>query len=87
MAKKAVELKFHAPDAKHVSLAGTFNNWDTSSNLAKKDRQGDWVVKVSLTQGKYEYKFFVDGSWLTDYKCLQTVPNGLGTTNSVLVVK
>lgn len=87
MAKKAVELKFHAPSAKRVSLAGSFNNWDTRSLSAKKDRQGNWAVKVNLNPGKYEYKFVVDGSWLNDPACRACVPNSLGSTNCVLLVK
>lgn len=87
MAKKAVQLKLRAPGAKRVSLAGTFNNWDANSILAKKDRQGSWSVTVSLNPGKYEYKFVVDGSWLNDPNCKECIPNNLGSANSMLVVK
>lgn len=87
MAKKGVELKFHAPQAKKVSLAGSFNNWDSNSLSAKRDRQGNWSVKIELNPGRYEYKFIVDGSWLNDPSCRTCVPNGLGSTNCVLVVK
>lgn len=86
-AKKSVELKLHAPQAKKVSLAGSFNNWDPSSLSAKKDPKGTWAVKASFMPGKYEYKFVVDGSWINDPNCRETVPNNLGTANSVLVIK
>ena len=85
--KKEVELKYDAPQAGTVSLAGTFNKWEKGSLLAKKGRNGTWSVKVALLPGKYEYKFVVDGSWLTDPSCKQSVPNSLGSANSVLVVK
>ena len=87
MAKKAVEFKLRAPEARRVSLAGTFNNWDSNSVLAKKDRQGSWSVKVNLNPGRYEYKFVVDGSWLNDPDCKERIPNSLGSANSILVVK
>ena len=85
--KKEVLLEYSAPQANKVSVAGTFNNWDANSLSAKKDRKGNWMVKVALPQGKYEYKFVVDGSWLTDPHSKEVVCNNLGTQNSVLVVK
>lgn len=85
--QKATEFTLSAPNAKRVSLAGSFNNWDTSSLSAKKDTKGNWSVKVSLKPGKYEYKFFVDGSWINDPKCRGCVSNNFGTQNCVVEVK
>lgn len=87
MAKKTVELKLHAPQAKRVSLAGTFNNWDANSLLAKRDTRGNWAVRATFSTGRYEYKFVVDGSWINDPNCRENVSNNIGSTNSVLVVK
>jgi 1,4-alpha-glucan branching enzyme len=87
MAKKIVRFKLYAPQARRVSLAGNFNNWDTNSLFAKKDKSGDWIVSVNLNTGKYEYKFVVDGSWMNDPACKSCVPNNVGSTNCVLVVK
>lgn len=84
---KEIEFKLNAPKARKVILAGSFNNWDTKSISAKKDAQGNWAVKVSLVPGKYEYKFFVDGSWLNDPRCKSCVPNNFGTQNCVVEVK
>lgn len=87
MAKKIVKFKLNAPQAKRVSIAGNFNNWDTNSLLAKKDKSGSWTVSASLNPGKYEYKFVVDGSWINDPACKSCIPNSLGSTNCVVVVK
>ncbi len=87
MAKKIVRFKLNAPRARRVSLAGSFNNWDAGSLLAKKDKSGNWAVSASLNPGKYEYKFVVDGSWINDPVCNSCVPNTMGSTNCVLVVK
>lgn len=84
---KPVEFKFHAPQAKRVSLAGSFNNWDTRGVSAKRDSRGNWKAKVALKPGRYEYKFFVDGSWLNDPRCSACVPNSLGSQNCVIEVK
>ena|SRR3989338_6682962 len=84
---KEVLLEYTNPQAKKVSLAGSFNNWDTSALSAKKDRKGNWSVKVALAPGRYEYKFVVDGSWITDPHCRENISNSLGSANSVLVIK
>lgn len=84
---KAAEFKLYAPQAKRVSLAGSFNDWDTAALSAKKDAKGNWAVKINLKPGRYEYKFFVDGSWLTDSRCTSCVSNAFGTQNCVMEVK
>ena len=87
MGSKAVEFKFYSPQARRVSLAGTFNNWDTKALSAKRDSRGNWAVKVNLKPGRHEYKFVVDGSWLNDPRCTSCVTNSLGTQNCVVEVK
>jgi 1,4-alpha-glucan branching enzyme len=84
---KLTEFKLYAPRAKKVVLSGSFNNWNTSKLLAKKDSKGNWMVKVGLKPGKYEYKFIVDGSWVNDPRCTSCVANSLGTHNCVVEVK
>lgn len=84
---KPAEFKFYAPQAKKVSLAGNFNNWDTKALTAKKDSKGTWAVKVSLKPGRYEYKFVVDGSWMNDPKCSSCVSNSLGSQNCIIEIK
>jgi 1,4-alpha-glucan branching enzyme len=80
------EFKLFSPKAKKVSVAGSFNNWDTNKFLAKKDTKGNWAVKINLKPGTYEYKFFVDGSWIND-PGRPAVYNNFGTQNSVVEVK
>jgi len=84
---KATEFKLHAPNAKKVSIAGTFNKWDIKANLARKDSQGKWIAKLNLKPGRYEYKFCVDGSWTNDPGCTSCVTNAFGTQNCVREIK
>lgn len=84
---KTTEFRLSAPQAKRVSLAGTFNNWDTASLSAKKDAKGSWTVKVDLRPGRYEYKFFVDGSWMNDPSCRGCISNSFGSQNCIMEVK
>jgi len=84
---KPAEFKLYAPQAKKVSLVGTFNNWDTKALAAKKDSKGSWTVKVNLKPGRYEYKFLVDGSWQNDPRCANSVPNSFGGQNCIVDIK
>jgi 1,4-alpha-glucan branching enzyme len=83
---KDMVFKLHLPTAKKVSLAGDFNNWDTGALNAKKSPNGSWTIKVGLTPGKHEYKFFVDGSWMND-PATAAITNTFGSQNSVVEVK
>jgi 1,4-alpha-glucan branching enzyme len=83
---KSIVFKLQSPQAKKVSVAGDFNNWDTGSLTARKDAKGQWSVKVNLVPGRYEYKFFVDGSWMNDPET-PVVTNIYGSQNSVVEVK
>ncbi|MCM8792137.1 MAG: glycogen-binding domain-containing protein [Candidatus Omnitrophica bacterium] len=86
--KKTINFKLFAPTAKKVAVAGTFNNWNTDSLLAKRDTRGNWTAKISLPPGRYEYKFVVDNSyWIEDPNCKIRVPNSLGSQNCVIEVK
>ncbi|MDI6758788.1 MAG: isoamylase early set domain-containing protein [Candidatus Omnitrophota bacterium] len=84
---KPVEFKLYAPQAKCVSLAGSFNNWDTKANNTKKDSKGNWSTKISLESGRHEYKFFVDGTWLNDPSCTSCQTNAFGSQNCVVEIK
>jgi 1,4-alpha-glucan branching enzyme len=82
-----MEFKLYAPQAKKVSLVGSFNSWDAKKLSAKKDSRGNWTAKVSLKPGRYEYKFLVDGSWINDPRCTSLVGNSFGSQNCVVEVK
>src|SRR5262245_36541220 len=48
---------FHGPGPAAVSVAGEFNNWDTSHDkLTGPDANGDWSVKLDLQPGAWAYK-------------------------------
>ena len=84
--KKRVNFALHAPDAETVHLAGTFNDWDPSARPLKRGRKGIWRTWMSLSPGRYEYRFVVDGRWQEDPVCAGRVPNAFGGYNSVLEV-
>ena len=84
--RKRFEFKILAPEAKQVLLSGTFNQWSESSDPMKRDKTGTWKKVKMLLQGRYEYKFIVDGEWMLDPGCGDTAPNQHGTFNNVIEV-
>jgi hypothetical protein len=73
------------PDARIVAVAGTFNGWNQSQYLF--ERVGnEWICRVSLPPGKYQYKFIVDGNWLVDPLNAIVVHDERDFENSQLIV-
>jgi len=79
-------FEYSAPEAKEVSLAGNFNQWNTQANQMKKDKKGIWKTTLSLEPGRYEYRFIVDGRWENDPSCSCCVANEFGGQNCVRMV-
>jgi len=74
------------PDAKVVTVAGSFNNWNPDNFIMTK-KQGKWVFPMYLRPGKYTYKFRVDDKWMLDPGNDLWEGNEYGTGNSVLWIE
>ena len=89
-----IELSCHAPEAKAVFVAGTFNDWKPDvTRLQPHLATGIWTGIFRLPSGHHEYKFVVDGQWCCEpgceheYQgCPKCVANKFGTMNRVLEV-
>ena len=82
-----VQFVISAPDARTVALAGDFNEWDPSIQLADPDGDGLWSGRVALEPGVHEYMFVIDGSeWRPDPNAISYTDDGFGQRNSVLAV-
>ena len=75
-----------APEARSVFVAGEFNAWSFEATPLKAMGLGEWVVRLMLRSGRYEYRFVVDGQWIDDPEAVQRVANPHGGFNSVLIV-
>jgi beta-lactamase regulating signal transducer with metallopeptidase domain len=74
------------PTARIVAVAGTFNGWNQSQYLF--EQVGDeWICKLRLPAGTYQYKFIVDGNWLVDPSNPTVVHDRRNFENSELVVR
>jgi 1,4-alpha-glucan branching enzyme len=74
------------PDAKKVSVAGSFNGWNPDNFIMVK-KDGKWTFPIYLKPGKYTYKFRVDGEWILDPGNELWENNEYGTGNSVLWIE
>ena len=85
--RKRVTFRFEAGAEGDVRLAGSFNNWDTATHrMRRPSGSGAYVAVLLLPAGRHEYKFVVDGEWLCDPACTESVKNEHGTMNSVIEV-
>jgi hypothetical protein len=75
-----------APEAREVSVVGSFNGWCPNATPLNYTGAGEWSVRLMLRSGQYEYRFVVDGRWCEDPRASQHLANPFGEFNSVLVV-
>ncbi|MEA2082169.1 MAG: glycogen-binding domain-containing protein, partial [Elusimicrobiota bacterium] len=58
------EIKYYAPKAVEVSIAGDFNGWNPDEFPMEKIEGGYFSKRLDLEQGVHEYKVIIDGEWL-----------------------
>jgi 1,4-alpha-glucan branching enzyme len=86
--RRRVTFRFEAGPESDVRLAGSFNNWNTSTHrLSRKNGNGKYATSLLLPAGRHEYKFIVNGEWRCDPACADLAPNEHGTLNSVIEVR
>lgn len=69
-------------NAKHVYLAGEFNQWKEQS-LPMRKIKGGWELNLNLNPGCYQYRFVADGMWMEDSLSTDRVRNEFGEFNSL----
>jgi hypothetical protein len=72
-------------DAKKVVLAGNFNDWDKEELQMQRTEDG-WKISYVLGPGNYQYKFIVDGNWITDPDNPHIVSDTKGHENSFIII-
>jgi hypothetical protein len=85
---KEVTFAMEASAAKDIYVAGDFNDWkiNDESRLARIEN-GCWEKRVTLPQGRYRYKFVIDGEWTEDSKNEAREINAFGSFDSVMEIK
>ena len=75
-----------AQDAHCVSVAGSFNGWDTQAHPMTHVADATFQAILRLPPGEYRYKFVVDGEWMEDPAAKAQERNAHGTLDSILQV-
>ncbi|HDP24575.1 MAG TPA: hypothetical protein ENN34_03945 [Deltaproteobacteria bacterium] len=85
--KDGVVFTYYSPKANKVYVVADFNDWKTSDTpMENVDGTGVWQTIVPLPSGRYEYKFFVDGQWVSDPDNPNKIENEYGE-NSYIEIK
>lgn len=76
---------FPAQKDNQVFLTGSFNDWDPAQFVMEyRNELNGFGFELQLPAGCYEYKFIVEGEWVTDLDNTNFSANDFGTLNSVL---
>ncbi|MBI3853803.1 MAG: isoamylase early set domain-containing protein [Verrucomicrobia bacterium] len=75
-----------APEARHVSLVGDFNEWDTTAHPMKRQPDGAWLVQIPMSHGHHHYQFYVDGKPTLDPRAQGIARNEKNEKVSLLAV-
>lgn len=82
-----VRFELADPQARSVSVAGSFNGWQIGALALARDARGVWSATAPLPVGEHRYDFVVDGTrWVPDPTAHAEVDDGFGGRNSVIVV-
>ena len=84
--RQTAVFRLDAPKARCVQLAADFTDWSKLPLNLRRRQDGMWEIKLSLSPGRYGYRFLVDGQWQDDPQCTLREPNPFGTTNAVAEV-
>lgn len=86
---KMMEVSFQvfAPEAKEVHVAGDFNSWKVDTGSKMEIQNGTWRKRYNLANGKYHYRFVIDGKWTEDATNPLKEMNPYGQMDSLIEVK
>ncbi len=81
-----IRFTYQAPTAgeHEVGIAGDFTSWEILDLI---DIGGIYILSLYVENGRYLYKFIVDGEWQTDPNNILQEPDPFGGYNSVLIMR
>lgn len=84
--KKLVTFSWKEKKCTTVEISGIDIGWGQRMPLTFDKEQGLWILKRELPEGRYEYKYIVDGEWTCNKYELVTFPNKEGHVNNYVQV-
>jgi hypothetical protein len=85
----SVLFSFYHPQARSVSLIGSFNQWNPEGfEMQPQPGSHRWLLELRLPPGRHTYAFLIDGSAaVADPDCTFSESDGFGNKNSILFIK
>src|SRR5215218_2261665 len=85
--RETVRFSLTAPNAAHVAIVGSFNEWNPiATPLVRDPATGTWIVSLRLPPGRHVYAFVVDGNVKADPAAPRAADDDFGSSNSVVLV-
>ncbi len=84
--EKIVKFQIQTEPGCEVYVAGSFNAWDPKAHKLRKVKDVH-TISLTLSKGRHEYKFVINGVWCVDPNCAEWQPNSMGSINSLLTVE
>jgi hypothetical protein len=69
-----------------VFLVGDFCDWHMDHLPMRRLSEHEWMLMLRLPPGSYEFRYYADGRWYTDYAAFGVNVNAFKEFNSVLRV-
>jgi predicted esterase len=84
---EGILFSYYAPGAGEVFLSGDFNGWKHGTLRLGKGSDNVWRIILKLTPNRsYDYKYIIDGNWITDPNNPDLNPDTAGGANSIVYI-
>jgi hypothetical protein len=67
-----------------VFVVGDFSHWHTDHLPMRKVSDCEWILMMRLPPGNFEFRYYAEGQWFTDYAAFGVQRNRFGDLNSVV---
>ncbi|CAN1328524.1 Phosphoglucan phosphatase DSP4, amyloplastic [Linum perenne] len=84
--KKVVTLSWKDNNCSSVEISGLDIGWGQRIPLRRDTERGVWILEKELLEGRYEYKYIVNGEWTINKNESLTSPNKDGHVNNYVEV-
>ncbi|KAG9441857.1 hypothetical protein H6P81_017711 [Aristolochia fimbriata] len=84
--KTPVTLTWKGDSSSSVEVSGLDIGWGQRIPLKFDEEKRSWILERQLPEGRYEYKYIVDGKWLCNRNEFVTQPNKDGHVNNYVHV-
>ncbi|PWA50247.1 phosphoglucan phosphatase DSP4, amyloplastic [Artemisia annua] len=80
--KRSITLTWNGDNCSTVEVSGLDIGWGQKIPLQYDENHGSWILQRDLLEGRYEYKYIVDGEWMTNTNEPVTLVNKDGHINN-----